>query len=70
MCFPIFYGMVPCLTRGEMGEGFFREDVCKVFVVLWNGALRRTDPLGLSLLCKGVDVAQMRSSHSGVRRIA
>src|SRR5258708_39889952 len=21
------YGVVPCLTRGEMGKGFFREDV-------------------------------------------
>src|SRR5258705_10656422 len=34
------YGMVPCLTRGEMGKGFFGEDVCEVFVVLWNGTLR------------------------------
>src|SRR5258707_13366893 len=48
------YGMVPCLTRGEMGKGFFREDICKVFVVLWNGALRQTDSLGLSLFCKSL----------------
>ena len=33
------YGMVPCLMRGEMGKGFFGEDVCEVFVALWNGAL-------------------------------
>src|SRR5258705_434856 len=43
------YGMVPCLTRGEMGKGFFGEDVCEVFVALWNGALGWTDSLGLSL---------------------
>src|SRR5260221_7184344 len=48
------YGMVPCLTRGEMGKGFFREDVCEVFVALWNGALRRMDSLGLSLFCKSL----------------
>src|SRR5258708_9047562 len=48
------YGVVPCLTRGEMGKGFFGEDVCKVFVVLWNGALRRADSLGLSLFCKSL----------------
>src|SRR5260221_4844111 len=48
------YGVVPCLTRGEMGKGFFGEDVCEVFVVLWNGALRRTDSLGLSLFCKSL----------------
>ena len=46
--------MVPCLTRGEMGEGFFGEDVCEVFVALWDGALRQTDPLGLSLFCKSL----------------
>ena len=28
------YGVVPCLMRGEMGKGFFREDVCEVFVAL------------------------------------
>src|SRR5260370_18491520 len=48
------YGMVPCLTRGEMGKGFFREDVCEVFVALWNGALGQTDLLGLSLFCKSL----------------
>src|SRR5258708_26807945 len=48
------YGVVPCLTRGEMGKGFFGEDVCEVFVVLWNGALGRRDSLGLSLFCKSL----------------
>src|SRR5258708_11896411 len=48
------YGMVPCLTRGEMGKGFFGEDICKVFVVLWNGALRWTDSLGPGLFCKSL----------------
>src|SRR5260221_260128 len=48
------YGMVPCLTRGEMGKGFFGEDVCKVFVALWNGALGWVDSLGLSLFCKSL----------------
>src|SRR5258708_21778603 len=48
------YGMVPCLTRGEMGKGFFREDVCKVFVALWNGAFGQADSLGLSLFCKSL----------------
>src|SRR5258708_35322815 len=47
-------GMVPCLMRGEMGKGFFGEDVCEVFVALWNGALRRADLLGLSLFCKSL----------------
>src|SRR5258708_13977412 len=42
------YGMVPCLARGGMGKGFFREDVCNVFVGLWDGALRGTDSLGLA----------------------
>src|SRR6266436_9760913 len=48
------YGMVPCLVRGEMGKGFFGEDICEVFVVLWNGTLRRMDLLGLSLFCKSL----------------
>src|SRR5260221_3645749 len=48
------YGVVPCLMRGEMGKGFFREDVCKGFVALWNGALGWTDSLGLSLFCKSL----------------
>src|SRR5258708_24795449 len=48
------YGVVPCLTRGEMGKGFFGEDVCEVFVVLWNGALGQVDSLGLSLFCKSL----------------
>ena len=48
------YGVVPCLTRGEMGKGFFGEDICKVFVALWNGTLGRTDSLGLSLFCKSL----------------
>src|SRR5258708_13285853 len=48
------YGVVPCLTRGEMGKGFFREDICEVFVALWNGALRQADSLGLSLFCKSL----------------
>ena len=48
------YGVVPCLTRGEMGKGFFGEDVCEVFVVLWDGAFRWTNPLGLSLFCKSL----------------
>src|SRR5258705_8576173 len=52
------YGVVPCLTRGEMGKGFFREDVCKVFVALWNGALRWADLLGLSLFCKSLQGGQ------------
>src|SRR5258707_3764501 len=46
------YGMVPCLTRVEMGKGFFGEDVCEVFVALWNGALGQTDSLGLCRFCK------------------
>src|SRR5258705_6366544 len=48
------YGMVPCLMRGEMGKGFFGEDICEVFVVLWNGALGWVDSLGLSLFCKSL----------------
>ena len=48
------YGVVPCLTRGEMGKGFFGEDVCEVFVALWNGTLGRMDSLGLSLFCKSL----------------
>src|SRR5258708_19270416 len=48
------YGVVPCLMRGEMGKGFFGEDVCEVFVVLWNGALRRTDSLSPGLFCKSL----------------
>src|SRR5260221_9248049 len=52
------YGVVPCLTRGEMGKGFFREDICEVFVVLWNGALRQMDSLGLSLFCKSLQGGQ------------
>src|SRR5258707_5004348 len=48
------YGVVPCLTRGEMGKGFFREDVCKVFVALWNDALGQTDLLSLGLFCKSL----------------
>src|SRR5258707_5677296 len=48
------YGMVPCLARGEMGKGFFGEDICEVFVVLWNGALRWMDVLGLSLFGKSL----------------
>ena len=43
------YGMVPCLTRGEMGKGFFGEDVCEVFVALWNGALGRCKQANWSL---------------------
>src|SRR5258708_40165663 len=48
------YGVVPCLMRGEMGKGFFGEDICEVFVALWNGALGWVDLLGLSLLCKSL----------------
>src|SRR5260221_8049839 len=48
------YGMVPCLARGEMGKGFFGEDICEVFVALWNGTLRQTDLLGLSLFWKSL----------------
>src|SRR5258708_13451308 len=48
------YGMVPCLTRGEMGKGFFGEDVCEVFIVLWNGALGWTDSLSPGLFCKSL----------------
>src|SRR5258707_9813191 len=48
------YGVVPCLMRGEMGKGFFGEDVCEVFVALWNGALRQVDSLGLGLFCKSL----------------
>src|SRR5260221_13367759 len=48
------YGMVPCLTRGEMGKGFFGEDVCEVFVALWNGALGQTDSLSPGLFCKSL----------------
>src|SRR5258705_10878328 len=48
------YGVVPCLTRGEMGKGFFGEDVCEVFVALWNGTLGWSDSLGLSLFCKSL----------------
>src|SRR5258707_13895536 len=48
------YGVVPCLTRGEMGKGFFGEDICEVFVALWNGALGWADSLGLSLFCKSL----------------
>src|SRR5258708_12531484 len=43
------YGMVPCLTRGEMGKGFFGEDICEVFVALWHGTRRRMDSLGSHL---------------------
>src|SRR5258705_18532 len=52
------YGMVPCLVRGEMGKGFFGEDVCEVFVALWNGALGQMDSLGLSLFCKSLPGGQ------------
>src|SRR5260221_330668 len=45
------YGMVPCLTRGEMGKGFFGEDICKVFVALLNGALGQMNSWGLALFC-------------------
>src|SRR5258707_1881552 len=48
------YGMVPCFLRGEMGTGFFREDVCQVFVVPWNGTLGHTESLCLSLFCKSL----------------
>src|SRR5258708_2831940 len=48
------YGMVPCLMRGEMGKGLFGEDVCEVFVALWNGALGWMDSLGLGLFCKSL----------------
>src|SRR5258708_369398 len=48
------YGMVPCLMRGEMGKGFFREDICEVFVVLWNGTLRWMDLLSPGLFCKSL----------------
>src|SRR5258706_10086230 len=48
------YGVVPCLMRGEMGKGFFGEDICEVFVALWNGALRWADSLGLSVFCKSL----------------
>src|SRR5260370_35528336 len=48
------YGMVPCLTRGEMGKGFFGEDICEVFVVLWNGALGRMDSLSPGLFCNAL----------------
>src|SRR5258708_8084198 len=48
------YGVVPCLMRGEMGKGFFGEDICEVFVVLWNGALGRTDSLSPGLFCKSL----------------
>src|SRR5260221_735147 len=48
------YGMVPCLMRGEMGKGFFREDVCEVFVALWNGTLGQMDSLSLGLFCKSL----------------
>src|SRR5258708_27963549 len=52
------YGMVPWLMRGEMGKGFFGEDVCEVFVALWNGALRQTDSLGPGLFCKSLQGGQ------------
>src|SRR5258708_27847390 len=48
------YGVVACRTRGEMGKGFFGEDVCEVFVALWNGALGQTDSLGPGLFCKSL----------------
>src|SRR5260221_11294804 len=48
------FGVGPCLVRGEMGKGFFGEDVCKVFVALWNGALGQTDSLGPGLFCKSL----------------
>src|SRR5260221_8421217 len=48
------YGVVPCLTRGEMGKGFFGEDVCEVFIALWNGALGRMDLLSPGLFCKSL----------------
>src|SRR5258708_2098984 len=52
------YGMVPCLTRGEMGKGFFREDICEVFIALWNGTLGWTDSLSLGLFCKSLQGGQ------------
>src|SRR5260370_41095049 len=48
------YGVVPCLTRGEMCKGFFGEDVCEVVVSLWNGAVVWTDSLGMGLFCKSL----------------
>src|SRR6266481_5826255 len=44
------YGVVPCFARGEVGEGLFGEDICKVLVVLWDSASRWVGSLGLSLL--------------------
>src|SRR5258708_9788180 len=52
------YGVVPCLTRGEMGKGFFGEDVCEVFIALWNGALGRMDLLSPGLFCKSLQGGQ------------
>src|SRR5258708_864586 len=71
------YGVVPCLTRGEMGKGFFREDICKVFVALWNGTLGRMDSLSPGLFCKSLRGGQcgadaflpFQSENDHVRRI-
>src|SRR5258708_30423938 len=48
------YGMVPCLMRGEMGKGFFGEDIREIFIALWNGTLGRMDSLSPGLFCKSL----------------
>ena len=48
------YGVVPCLMRGEVGKGFLGEDICEVFVVLWDSTLGWMNLLGLSLFCKSL----------------
>ena len=45
------YGVVPCFARGEVGEGLFWGDICKVLVVLWDSASGQMGSLGLRLLC-------------------
>src|SRR5260221_3868914 len=52
------YGMVPCLMRGEMDKGFCGEDICEVFIALWNGTLGRMDSLSPGLFCKSLQGGQ------------
>ncbi len=48
------YGVIPCLMRGKVGEGFLQEDICEVSVVFQGGASRWASSLGLSLLCQSL----------------
>ncbi len=48
------YGMIPCLMRGRVGEGFLQEDIHEVFVAFWDSLSSQAGSLGLSLLCQSL----------------